>query len=183
MTDGTTLLCSFSARFLQIRQYHTTSAPVLILLLWLVTFWFKKMDYCTQGQFVDLHCSWCGWSWVNLKTSVGVAGNTYLYSVMYDRELMYFVVIYEYYYVRHTVKYSTHVRRSPFNVCFILFFNLSWYYCYRQIVQDAIDMADQRLVSPVIAKKFLLEKVNEAVQFVLDKKSTGKVIIAMKNDD
>jgi len=54
---------------------------------------------------------------------------------------------------------------------------------YRQIVQDAIDMADQRLVSPVIAKKFLLEKVNEAVQFVLDKKSTGKVIIAMENDD
>jgi len=44
-------------------------------------------------------------------------------------------------------------------------------------------MADQKLVSPVIAKKFSLEKVNEAVQFVLDKKSTGKVIIAMENDD
>lgn len=54
---------------------------------------------------------------------------------------------------------------------------------YRQIVQDAIDMADQKLVSPVIAKKFSLEKVNEAVQFVLDKKSTGKVIIVMKDDD
>lgn len=61
--------------------------------------------------------------------------------------------------------------------------NLLWYYCYRQIVQDAIDMADQKLVSPVIAKKFSLEKVNEAVQFVLDKKSTGKVIIVMKDDD
>jgi D-arabinose 1-dehydrogenase-like Zn-dependent alcohol dehydrogenase len=44
-------------------------------------------------------------------------------------------------------------------------------------------MADQKLVSPVIAKKFSLEKVNEAVQFVLDKKSTGKVIIVMKDDD
>jgi len=44
-------------------------------------------------------------------------------------------------------------------------------------------MADQRLVSPVIAKEFSLEKVNEAVQFVLEKKSTGKVIITMKNDD
>lgn len=44
-------------------------------------------------------------------------------------------------------------------------------------------MADQKLVSPVIAKKFSLEKVNEAVQFVLDKKSTGKVVIAMENDN
>jgi D-arabinose 1-dehydrogenase-like Zn-dependent alcohol dehydrogenase len=44
-------------------------------------------------------------------------------------------------------------------------------------------MADQRLVSPVIAKKFSLEKVNEAMQFVLDKKSTGKVIITMKDHD
>jgi len=55
---------------------------------------------------------------------MGVAGNIYLYSVMYDRELMYFVVIYEYYHVRHTVKFSTHVRRIPFNVHFILSFNL-----------------------------------------------------------
>lgn len=44
------------------------------------------------------------------KISMGVAGNIYLYSVMYDSELMYFVFIYEYYYVRHTVKFSTHVR-------------------------------------------------------------------------
>jgi D-arabinose 1-dehydrogenase-like Zn-dependent alcohol dehydrogenase len=44
-------------------------------------------------------------------------------------------------------------------------------------------MADQRLVNPVIAKQFSLENVNEAMQFVLDKKSTGKVIIAMKDDD
>jgi D-arabinose 1-dehydrogenase-like Zn-dependent alcohol dehydrogenase len=44
-------------------------------------------------------------------------------------------------------------------------------------------MADQRLVSPVIAKKFSLEKVNEAMQFVMDKKSTGKVIIIMKDND
>jgi D-arabinose 1-dehydrogenase-like Zn-dependent alcohol dehydrogenase len=44
-------------------------------------------------------------------------------------------------------------------------------------------MADQRLVSPVIAKQFSLEKVNEAMQFVSDKKSVGKVIIAMEDDD
>lgn len=44
-------------------------------------------------------------------------------------------------------------------------------------------MADQKLVSPVIAKKFSLENVNKAVQFVLDKESTGKVVIAMENDD
>jgi D-arabinose 1-dehydrogenase-like Zn-dependent alcohol dehydrogenase len=43
-------------------------------------------------------------------------------------------------------------------------------------------MADQRLVNPVISQKFSLEKVNEAVQFVLDKKSTGKVILTMKDD-
>jgi D-arabinose 1-dehydrogenase-like Zn-dependent alcohol dehydrogenase len=44
-------------------------------------------------------------------------------------------------------------------------------------------MADQRLIGPVIAKQFSLEKVNEAVQFLLDKKSIGKVIIVMKDDD
>jgi len=55
---------------------------------------------------------------------MGVGGNIYLYFVMYDRELMYFVVMYKYYYVRLTVKFSAHVRRSPFNVHFILFFNL-----------------------------------------------------------
>jgi D-arabinose 1-dehydrogenase-like Zn-dependent alcohol dehydrogenase len=43
-------------------------------------------------------------------------------------------------------------------------------------------MADQRLVNPVIAQKFSLEKVNEAVQFVLEKKSTEKVIITMKKE-
>ncbi|XP_069674554.1 quinone oxidoreductase-like protein 2 homolog [Periplaneta americana] len=54
---------------------------------------------------------------------------------------------------------------------------------YRQIIQDAIDMADQKLINPVVAKEFSLEKVNEAMQYVLDKKSTGKVIIKMKQDD
>jgi D-arabinose 1-dehydrogenase-like Zn-dependent alcohol dehydrogenase len=44
-------------------------------------------------------------------------------------------------------------------------------------------MADQKLVNPVIAKTFPLQKVNEAMQFVLDKKSTGKVIITMKDHD
>jgi hypothetical protein len=43
-------------------------------------------------------------------------------------------------------------------------------------------MTDQRLVNPAITKKFSLEKVNEAVQFILDKKSTEKVIITVKND-
>jgi D-arabinose 1-dehydrogenase-like Zn-dependent alcohol dehydrogenase len=43
-------------------------------------------------------------------------------------------------------------------------------------------MADQKLVNPVIGQKFSLEKVNEAVQFILDKKSTEKVIITMKKE-
>jgi len=60
---------------------------------------------------------------VSLKTSMGVVGNIYLHFVMYDRELMYFVVIYKYY-VRLTVKFSAHVRQNIFNVHFILFFNL-----------------------------------------------------------
>jgi len=54
---------------------------------------------------------------------MGVVGNIYLHFVMYDRELMYFVVIYKYY-VRLTVKFSAHVRQNIFNVHFILFFNL-----------------------------------------------------------
>lgn len=54
---------------------------------------------------------------------------------------------------------------------------------YRQVVQDAIDMADQGLVHPVIAKRFTLDKVNEAMQYIADGKSAGKVVISMKHDD
>ncbi|PSN33191.1 Quinone oxidoreductase-like protein 2 [Blattella germanica] len=54
---------------------------------------------------------------------------------------------------------------------------------YRQVVQDAIDMADQGLVHPVIAKQFPLDKINDAMQYISDGKATGKVIISMKNDD
>ncbi|KAJ9592760.1 hypothetical protein L9F63_015571 [Diploptera punctata] len=54
---------------------------------------------------------------------------------------------------------------------------------YRQVVQDAIDMADQGLVHPVIAKKFPLDEVNEAMQYVTDGNSAGKVVLTMKHDD
>ena len=50
-------------------------------------------------------------------------------------------------------------------------------------MQDAIDMADQGLVHPVIAKKFPLEKVNDAMQYIVDGKSVGKVVISMKHED
>ena len=109
MRDRTTLHCRPSARLLQIRQYHTTSVSVLILCLW--RHFDTKVGHCTQGQFVYVRSSWFGWSLVSLKT-YAVVGNTYFYCVTYNRELIYFVFVYEYYYVRHTVKFSTCVRQS-----------------------------------------------------------------------
>ncbi|XP_063225757.1 quinone oxidoreductase-like protein 2 homolog [Bacillus rossius redtenbacheri] len=55
----------------------------------------------------------------------------------------------------------------------------SAYKIYRQIVQDAIDMFEQGLVSPHIAKTFTLNEVNEALKYVGENVSTGQVIIDM----
>lgn len=54
---------------------------------------------------------------------------------------------------------------------------------FRQLVQDTLDMADQSLISAHISKTFPLKGVNEAIQFIQDKKCTGKVVIDMDDDD
>ncbi|XP_065331865.1 quinone oxidoreductase-like protein 2 homolog [Cloeon dipterum] len=48
---------------------------------------------------------------------------------------------------------------------------------YRQSVEDVIDMCEQGLISPHISAEFDLENVNEAFEFLRERKSTGKVIL------
>jgi D-arabinose 1-dehydrogenase-like Zn-dependent alcohol dehydrogenase len=44
-------------------------------------------------------------------------------------------------------------------------------------VEDVIDMCEQGLISPHISAEFDLEKVNEAFEFLKERRSTGKVIL------
>lgn len=53
---------------------------------------------------------------------------------------------------------------------------------YRQIVQDAIDMCEQNLVMPSIQEDFDFDEINEAFQFMVDNKSTAKIVIDILDD-
>ncbi|XP_026290759.1 quinone oxidoreductase-like protein 2 homolog [Frankliniella occidentalis] len=48
---------------------------------------------------------------------------------------------------------------------------------YRDTVQDVLDMCEQGLISPHISQDFDLDKVNEAMEYMRARKSSGKVII------
>ncbi|XP_059473784.1 quinone oxidoreductase-like protein 2 homolog [Neocloeon triangulifer] len=48
---------------------------------------------------------------------------------------------------------------------------------YRQSVEDVVDMCEQGLISPHVSAEFDLEKVNEAFEFLRERRSTGKVIL------
>ncbi|KAK3914301.1 Quinone oxidoreductase-like protein 2-like protein [Frankliniella fusca] len=48
---------------------------------------------------------------------------------------------------------------------------------YRDTVQDVLDMCEQGLISPHISQDFDLENVNEAMEYMRARKSSGKVII------
>ncbi|CAH0384540.1 unnamed protein product [Bemisia tabaci] len=52
---------------------------------------------------------------------------------------------------------------------------------YRRVVQDVIDMCEQGLITPSISKVYQLEEVNEALQFLDDKKCVGKVILKIQD--
>lgn len=54
---------------------------------------------------------------------------------------------------------------------------------YRQLVQDTLDMADQSLINAHVSAKFSLKDILKAVQFIEQKKCTGKVVIDMTEDD
>lgn len=48
---------------------------------------------------------------------------------------------------------------------------------YRDTVQDVLDMCEQGLISPHISEDFDLKEVNEAMEYMRARKSSGKVII------
>lgn len=50
---------------------------------------------------------------------------------------------------------------------------------YREVVLDAIDMCEQGLLKPHVSHVYQLNKVNDAISFITERKSTGKVVIKM----
>ena len=47
----------------------------------------------------------------------------------------------------------------------------------RDIVQDCIDMCEQGLISPHISEVFPLKEINEAMDYMRARKSSGKVVV------
>lgn len=53
---------------------------------------------------------------------------------------------------------------------------------YRQVVQDTIDMLDQSLISVHVSATYKLKDINKAVEFITEKKCTGKVVVEVDDD-
>lgn len=53
---------------------------------------------------------------------------------------------------------------------------------YRQTVMDTLALSEEDLINPYVSRTFGLNEVNEAVQFIKDKKCTGKVLINVQED-
>lgn len=51
---------------------------------------------------------------------------------------------------------------------------------YRQTIQDTLSLCDEEIITPYISNCFKLDDVNEAVEFIKEKKCTGKVLIDLK---
>lgn len=52
---------------------------------------------------------------------------------------------------------------------------------YRQIIKDTLSLCEEDIISPHISRNFDLEAVNDAVNFIKEKKCTGKILIDLKN--
>ena len=57
------------------------------------------------------------------------------------------------------------------------------FYFFRDTIRDAIELYNEGLVHPVISKIFPLNKINDAMQYIVDGKAVGKVVISMKHED
>lgn len=53
---------------------------------------------------------------------------------------------------------------------------------YRQILEDTLVLCKDDIITPYISEKFGLNDVNKAVQFIKEKKCTGKVLIDLTKD-
>lgn len=54
---------------------------------------------------------------------------------------------------------------------------------YRQILEDTLSLCREDIITPYISEKFSLRDVNKAVQFIKEKKCTGKVLIDLTSND
>lgn len=61
------------------------------------------------------------------------------------------------------------VNSSDFEMLFI-----------RQLGNDVIEMYEEGLISPHVSAVFPLEQVNDAIEFLHQRKSTGKVILKVR---
>lgn len=51
---------------------------------------------------------------------------------------------------------------------------------YRETIQDTLSLCEQEIITSYISNCFKLDDVNEAVEFIKEKKCTGKVLIDLK---
>lgn len=51
---------------------------------------------------------------------------------------------------------------------------------YRQVITDTFSLYDEELISAHISKIFPLTEVNDALEYIREKKCTGKVLIDIK---
>ncbi|XP_038113234.1 quinone oxidoreductase-like protein 2 [Culex quinquefasciatus] len=54
---------------------------------------------------------------------------------------------------------------------------------YRQMISDTVEMRVQRMVHGHISKVFMMKEIQEAVDFILQKQCTGKVLVDVKCED
>lgn len=52
---------------------------------------------------------------------------------------------------------------------------------YRDVVSEVIKLAEEKFIEPHVSASFSLQDVNKAFEFLLERKSTGKVILKMES--
>lgn len=52
---------------------------------------------------------------------------------------------------------------------------------YKTVVGDTLELANEGMISAHISAKFNLDKINDAIKFIKDKKCTGKILIHIDN--
>lgn len=51
---------------------------------------------------------------------------------------------------------------------------------YRQVIQDTLTLCEEEIINPYVSETFSIDQINQAVNFIKDKKCTGKVLIDLK---
>lgn len=48
---------------------------------------------------------------------------------------------------------------------------------YKTVVGDTLELANEGMINAHISAKFNMEKINDAIKFIEEKKCTGKILI------